>query len=227
MIFLSDSEVNPDTIEGNPDIKKWLIPIIKRPKLKFKKENNILTISRKNSFFGKKQIFKFNTNTELEFETLSSVFDLMFNNFINKEREINDNQHLRDFLNLFESYNMFIMPKLIKFIIQKVNANPNMYIRFLTLVSGLETLVESKTISYVKYRYLISIIKNAERFKFPSYMDINYNGNTNFDNTIEPSFIEVIDDINCVHEYLDMITLFKWSYLFYIYKFNKYGRLEK
>ena len=214
-VFLDGTnELNPDKVTENPNIERYLIKPHKRPKLKVKTENDIVIMSRREKWYKPKQVFIFPTFLDTGFDRLSVNFLLFYTKFINREREINDTQSLKDFIDIFEQFNLFIIPKLTSYIKEKITSNEHMYIRFITMVHSLETLIDPKIILYVKWCYLKAVMDYNEFIITP-----------NENNKI--TYVNRFPNINAIHEYLDMITYFSWSYLLFVYKFNKYSEFDK
>lgn len=205
-----EPDYSSDVITNNPNLTKYLInEPRKRPKIKIKSVDNNLVITRKSGWF-KKQIFTFVKYTDKGIDVLATNFLLFFGKFIDQERKINDTQSLKDLIYLFEQDSIFILPKVLGYIQDRITANQHMYLRFMTMVNSLEMLINPDTISYVNLCYLKAVVKFNDRYYIPR------------DNN-DIAYISSVTDIESMHQYLDMITLFPWSYLLFIYKFNKYS----
>lgn len=208
------NELNPDRVTDNPNIEKYLIKPHKRPKLKVKEENGLIIFSRREKWYKPKQVFIFPTFLDKGFDILSVNFLLFYQKFLNREMEINNTQSLKDFIDIFEQFNLFIIPKLTNYIKEKITTNEHMYIRFITMVHSLETLIDPKIIAYVKWCYLKAIIDYNSFFIAPK------------DNN-KILYVNKLPNVDAIHEYLDMITYFSWGYLLFVYRFNKYSEFDK
>lgn len=213
-VFLDgNDELHPENIHADPDLIKYTVKKYKRPKIILEKKENKIIISRKDGLFKPKQVFVFPTFIEKGFDVLATNFLLFYRKFIEQEETINSTQYLTDLKYLFEASNIFILPRVTPYILEKMTANNHMYIRFITMVNSLETLINPDVIKFVEYCYLRAVIRFNASYFIPNEKN-DYN------------IVAVKNNHDAIHEYLDMLVLFPWSYLFFVYKFNKYSDLR-
>lgn len=208
----SMEELNAEIISDNPAVAKYVVRPSSRPKIVIVSEKNEVTITRSVGLF-RKQVFKFPKFLDHGVDELATVFSRFYYKFITREAEINNTQALKDLLHLFEDFNIFTLPSLVRYIQKVMTADGHMYVRFMTMISNMESLVDPKVKSYINWCYLKGIINFTTKFNIPT-------------NENRQNHVESIVDREPIHEFLDMMILIPWSYLFYVYKFNKYSGLQ-